>query len=77
MISRFTITDYPVVVSQEKTLGGYDLYLLSGGNYHVVKFDGKTYPGNPSLLPKLSAIPGDGLPRVLDFTNDKYPWLRF
>lgn len=77
IITKFTVSDYPVVVASDKTNGWSDLYILSGGQYHIVKSDGKTYPSNPSILPKLEVIPGDGLPRALDYMNDNYPWFRF
>lgn len=77
VISKFTVSDYPVVISPDQTNGYTDLYIRSGGDYRVVKFDGKSYPGNPSVLPMLGTIPGDGLPRALDFIQDNYPWFRF
>jgi len=77
IITRFTVSDYPVVISTDLTKGWRDLYILSNGEYHIVKFDGKSYQSNPSFLPKLGNIPGDGLPRALDFLNDNYPWFRF
>ncbi len=77
VISKFTVSDYPVVVSTERTNGWFDLYMQSAGDFRILKFDGKTYPGNPSILPKSETIPGDGLPRALDFMNDNYPWFRF
>lgn len=77
VISKFTVSDYPVVISTDKTEGWNDLLMLSNGDFHVVKFGGKSYPGNPSVLPKLGIIPGDGLPRALDFMNDNYPWFSF
>lgn len=77
VVTRFTVSDYPVVIAPEKTEGWNDLYIQSGGDYRVVKFDGKTYPSNPSMLPKLGMIPGDGLTRALDFMNDNYPWFSF
>ncbi|OOG77808.1 hypothetical protein [Algoriphagus sp. A40] len=77
VLSKFTVSDYPVVIAPDKTNGWSDLYILSGGDYRVVKFNGKTYPSNPSVLPKLGMLPGDGLPRALDFMNDNYPWFSF
>lgn len=77
VLAKFTVSDYPVVIAPDKTKGWNDLYIQSGGDYRVVKFDGKTYPSNPSILPKLGMIPGDGLPRALDFINDNYPWFLF
>jgi hypothetical protein len=77
VITKFTVSDYPVVISGEITNGWKNLYILSDGNYHIARFDGKSYPSNPSVLPELGMTPGDGLPRVLDFLNDNYPWFRF
>lgn len=77
VITMFTVSDYPVVISGDLTNGWKDLYILSDGKYHLVRFDGKSYPSNPSILPELGLIPGDGLPRALDFVNDNYPWFRF
>jgi len=77
VLTKFTVSDYPVVIAPDKTNGWNDLYIQSGGDYRVVKFDGKTYPANPSILPKLGMIPGDGLPRILDFMSDNYPWFSF
>jgi hypothetical protein len=77
VVTQFTVSDYPVVISTDRSNGWNDLLILSDGSYHTVKFDGKTYPGNPSVLPTLDQVPGDGLPRALDFLNDNYPWFRF
>lgn len=77
VITKFTVSDYPVVISRDRTKGWNDLYILSGNEYHLVKFEGKSYPPNPSILPEFGMIPGDGLPRALDYMNDNYPWFRF
>ncbi len=77
VVTQFTVSDYPVVISTDRSNGWNDLLIFSDGSYHTVKFDGKTYPGNPSVLPTLDQVPGDGLPRALDFLNDNYPWFRF
>ena len=77
VISRFTVSDYPVVIDNTKSNGWKDLFILSGGKYWVIKFDGKTYPSNPSMQPELKLLPGDGLPRALDFVNEPYPWFTF
>lgn len=77
VISRFTVSDYPVVIDNTKSNGWKDLFILSGGKYRVIKFDGKTYTSNPSMQPELKLLPGDGLPRALDFVNEPYPWFTF
>lgn len=76
-LANFTVSDYPVIIDTNKTNGYRDLFIYSGGKNRIVKFDGKTYPSNPSTLPELKLIPGDGLPRALDFTKEAYPWFKF
>lgn len=77
VLTRFTVTDYPIVISDSSTRGFKDLIIKSKGQNHLVKFNGEKYPSNPSLEPVLKLIPGDGLPRALDFINEPYPWFRF
>jgi hypothetical protein len=77
VITQFTVSDYPVVIDNTKSNGWKDLFILSAGQYRIVKFDGKTYPSNPSMQPELKLLPGDGLPRALDFVNEPYPWIKF
>lgn len=77
VLTRFTVAEYPIVISDSKTMGFKDLIIQSNGQNHLVKFDGKRYPSNPSIAPVLKLIPGDGLPRALDFINEPYPWFGF
>jgi hypothetical protein len=76
-ITQFSVTDYPIIIDSKKTNGWNDLILYSNGKNHLVKFNGKKYPSNPSVLPVFKAIPGDGLPRVLDWVHFPYPWFTF
>jgi hypothetical protein len=77
VISKFTVSDYPVVIDTEKSQGWKNLFILSGGKNRIVKFNGKKYPSNPSLQPELKVTPGDGLPRALNFINEPYAWFKF
>jgi hypothetical protein len=77
LITTFTVTDYPVIVSNAITKNWKDLILYSNGKNHFMKFNGKTYPSNPSVQPVFSLTPGDELPRALDFINELYPWFKF
>lgn len=77
VITRFTVSDYPVVIDNYKTNGWKDLFIYSGNKNRIVKFDGKKYPSNPSTLPELKVLPGDGLPRALNFVNEPYAWFTF
>jgi hypothetical protein len=77
VITQFTVSEYPVIVDNNKTNGWSDLIINSNGNNHLMKFDGKKYPSNPSVQPVFKMTPGDSLPRVLDWLNFPYPWFRF
>jgi hypothetical protein len=77
VITKFTVSGYPIVIDQNKTNGWKDLFIRSGNKDRIVKFDGKNYPSNPSTLPALTLLPGDGLPKALDFTNEPYLWFKF
>ena len=77
VISKFTVSDYPIVIDSNKSNGWRNLFIPSGGKNRILKFNGKSYPSNPSLEPELKEIPGDGLPRALFFMNEPYPWFNF
>ena len=76
-ITNFTVSDYPVVIDNNKSKEWNDLFISSGGKYHTMKFDGKKYPSNPSVHTELKVLTGDGLPRALNYENEPYPWFRF
>lgn len=76
-ITQFSVSEYPIVVDNAKTKGWKDLFIYSAGAYHILKFDGRKYPSNPSVQPKLKIVPGDGLPRLLDTEHEPYPWFTF
>lgn len=77
IISTFSVSGYPIIIDNNKTNGWRDLFIYSGSKNRIVKFDGKTYPSNPSVQPELKMIPGDGLTRALNFINEPYPWFKF
>ena len=77
VISTFSVSGYPVIIDINKTNGWKDLIMYSGSKNRIVKFDGKKYPSNPSVLPEFKLIPGDGLPRAMNFMNEPYPWFSF
>lgn len=77
VITKFSVSGNPVIIDTNKTNGWNDLFMYSGSKYRIVKFNGKTYPSNPSTLPELKLVPGDGLPRALDFEHEPYAWFKF
>jgi hypothetical protein len=76
VISKFSVSR-DVVIDNKSTYGFKDLYIYSGGKFRIVKYNGKTYPSNPSTLPALNVVPGDDLARALNFVNEPYPWFTF
>ena len=76
VITKFSVSR-DVVIDNKKTNGFKDLFIYSGGKFRIVKYNGKTYPSNPSTLPALYVVPGDDLPRALNFVNEPYPWFTF
>jgi hypothetical protein len=80
LITRFTVTEYPIVVRPATTKGWRDLLIGSSGAkpaMHIVKWNGKIYPGNPSLQPEFMTIPSERSVRVLNYRNHPPPWSRF
>ncbi len=60
LVSRFTLVNNPIIISESKTNGWNDIIMnVSGGGseefFSVLKFDGKQYPLNPSTQPKLKS----------------------
>lgn len=57
LISRHTVINNPIVVSNATTKRWRDLvvYVAGGGasGYHVLKFNGSAYPSNPSTAPRV------------------------
>lgn len=51
-ISSMTVTREPVLLSDHATNGWKDFYVWSDGSLRLMAYDGKRYPGNPSVAPK-------------------------
>ena len=60
LVSNFTLVKPPMIISENKTNGWNDILMyVSGGGiesfYAQMKFDGKTYPLNPSVQPEVKS----------------------
>lgn len=77
LVTRFTVAGFPFTILDEKTNGWKNLVVYSGGADRLLKFDGKTYPKNPSIAPKFSGKLPDESPRALAFATKPYPWFTF
>ena len=60
LITYFTVIDFPVTISEEKTDGWKNLIVYSGRGNRLLKWSGKSYPKNPSVAPKYNGKEGDG-----------------
>lgn len=49
IITQFSVVKYPINLDTESTNGWNNLILHSGGEDRIVKFDGISYPANPSM----------------------------
>lgn len=70
VITIFSVSETPFIALFSKTNGWRDLLVRSNGAMRLLKFDGKTYPPNPSVAPKFTEIPSDDAYRLL---WDEYP----
>lgn len=67
LITRFTVTEYPIMISDKETKDWKNLMLESRAKLHEMKYNGKAYPSNPSVQP-LYAGDNSGLKQL--FTTD-------
>jgi len=73
LLSRFSLVRNPVIISDTKTNGYRDIimYVAGGGIesfYAWVKYDGTTYPANPSTQPRVE--PGTKVDGIAIFADD-------
>lgn len=60
VLTRMTVVQQPVIVSNQRTNGYPDLIIYTSGGgavpaYHRLQFDGSSYPTNPTAAPVLPA----------------------
>lgn len=49
LINKFTVTDFPILVTTSASEKFYDLIFETGGKFHVLKMKNGKYPSNPSV----------------------------
>jgi hypothetical protein len=64
-INGFTIVNGPIAVTPDKTNGWHNLVIPSSGRFYLVKYNGKSYPGNPSVQPEFKGEILPAYPTVL------------
>lgn len=73
LLSQFTLVNNPVIISNSKTKGYRDIIMhVSGGGiesfFAWIKYDGTTYPSNPSIQPKV--MPGTKVEGIAIIADD-------
>ncbi|WP_316817504.1 hypothetical protein [Pedobacter nyackensis] len=74
LINRFTVVDYPIAIANTKTKGWKDLVFTSNGKEHLMKFNGKKYPSNPSMETVYSSDSKETLAKGLATADQSYSW---
>ncbi|MCG2613549.1 hypothetical protein LZZ85_04625 [Terrimonas sp. NA20] len=80
LITRFTVAEFPIVVRPHSTNGWRDLLIGTAATHpslHLVKWNGKKYPGNPSLAPIFSEVPSEHSARILTCKDHAEHWFQF
>lgn len=49
VINKFTVTDFPILITTSATEKFYDLIFETGGKFHLIKMKNGKYPSNPSV----------------------------
>ncbi|MDA6069095.1 hypothetical protein NJT12_05635 [Flavobacterium sp. AC] len=49
VINKFTVTDFPILVTTSTSDKFYDLIFETGGKFHLLKIKNGKYPSNPSV----------------------------
>lgn len=73
VLSKFTLVNNPVIISNSKTKGYRDIIMhVSGGGIEsfsaLIRYDGTTYPSNPSIQPKV--MPGTKVNGIAIIADD-------
>ncbi|NRF40196.1 hypothetical protein [Pedobacter foliorum] len=74
LVTKFTVTESPLLIADTFTMGWRDLILHSQGKDHLMKFNGKTYPSNPSVQPDYAPTSSQNLIKGLGTTDQSYSW---
>lgn len=71
LINSFSVTDFPIYVTTSSSEKFYDLIIVTGGKFHLIKMKNGRYPSNPSVQEKWKGdIPKEST-LVLDIDGKK------
>ncbi|MBD1362636.1 hypothetical protein IDJ77_02335 [Mucilaginibacter sp. ZT4R22] len=66
IINRFTVTNFPITILENKPGKWANLVIESSGKHHLLKYDGVKYPSNPSMQQTIVGKSSDSLKTVLN-----------
>ncbi|KQB40317.1 hypothetical protein [Flavobacterium aquidurense] len=71
LINKFSVTDFPIYVTTSVTEKFYDLIVVSGGKFHLLKLKNGKYPSNPSVQEVVKEEASRESAKVLDIDGKK------
>lgn len=71
LINKFTVTDFPIYITTSVTEKFYDLIVVSGGKFHLLKLKNGKYPSNPSVQEVVKEDASRESTKVLDIDGKK------
>lgn len=71
LINKFTVTDFPIYVTTSVSEKFYDLIVVSGGKFHLLKLKNGKYPSNPSVQEVVKEDASRESTKVLDIDGKK------
>ena len=74
LITKFTVTQSPISIANTKSEGWKDLVLHSNRKDYLVRFNGNSYPSNPSVEPSFTVTVEQNLIKGLDVADQSYSW---
>lgn len=80
VVTKFTVTEYPILVLPSLSKGWHDLVIGTAAArpaMRLVKWTGKHYPGNPVTQPEYAAVPPATIKEVFDFKDYEEQWHSF
>ena len=80
VLTRFTVTEYPILVLPTATRGWRDLVVGTAAAkpaIRLVKWNGRRYPGNPVKQPEYVSAPALTIKEVFNFKDYEEQWYTF
>jgi hypothetical protein len=71
VINKFTVTDFPILITTSSTEKFYDLIFETGGKFHLIKMNNGKYPSNPSVQEIWKEDISKENTKVLDINSEK------